>query len=925
MLDRSFPLVPSPIPVLVRRGGLWLTLLLVVASGAGPQQRDEPKAAPENTAVRPPDIKRGARYRPERTALKAPRIEALPLPAVPRSRAIWGATGRDDAGRIYIGVSCYPGPGSSAALLRVNQGGGATVIGNVLAEQRRTIDALPAEGQNKIHSKICQADDGYIYFASLDEQGEKSDGSVGPTWGGHLWRQKPDESNWEHVLAAPEGLIAVATAGRHVYALGYYGHVVYQYDTKTGDRKSVKLGSAGGHVSRNILVDVNEHVYVPRVEEAKRFLPGDRSFSRVGSKVLRSTLVELDTDLKVVQAIPLPDYEPTLDDTSHGITGFATMRDGGVVFTTHTGAFFRIIPTARGPAVVQHLGWFSPMGRSYTGALFAPSGSRYVCGLSRPQGKDFQWVVYDLEIRRAAVRMLDRDSREELRRPGILAYGSNTIDDQGNGYLGGCVARVGEHIPIAWRVRWPEPSPSGGEIATAEGGPYYQFLSRDRMPGVPGVVACYRIGLRESLTVTGAKGASASPAEFRRQAVWGERSIRLLSADSSPGYAVLRRYRKAVTTPSPTPAAGTLEGIDLWLRGRAGTSPEVISLTEGRRLRWEEYQFLAGHAAPSALAALLSEGPMKVGETWDVPQVAIASLIGGVPDPNGTVSVRLDGVTDRPGGEKSAALSVSGRFDNPAGSSAINARAEFVFRPVSDISEPDSPVIKGLGEVRTLTLAQTIQKGVAAAPGAPASVRREVVLERAPADETWAPAMPKKVPEVTPETAWLLYSDPRHRFEISIPHEFSPNRSPTDSPDTVSFSRNRPDGPEILRLNVVPAASAEPAVAAKFWDARWTKERIKPATYPFPETVSGPEWQGLNVSRCDVLLQLPSTRNGPGPQVQFSGYAIRSGENNGILAEAMATPSTAAAFRDEVDKVLQTLRFGQPGANVPITGSSPRP
>ena len=70
---------------------------------------------------------------------------------------------------------------------------------------------------------------------------------------------------WEHLLATPEALIAVAVGDRQVYALGYFGHVLFQFDTATRDVKRIPVGSLGGHVSRNFIADYRDHSYVPRL------------------------------------------------------------------------------------------------------------------------------------------------------------------------------------------------------------------------------------------------------------------------------------------------------------------------------------------------------------------------------------------------------------------------------------------------------------------------------------------------------------------------------------------------------------------------------------------------------------------------------------------------------------------------------------
>ena len=57
----------------------------------------------------------------------------------------------------------------------------------------------------KIHSKIVQGPDGCLYFASMDEEGERTDGSRPPTWGSHLWRLRLSDGGWEHLFSAPKG------------------------------------------------------------------------------------------------------------------------------------------------------------------------------------------------------------------------------------------------------------------------------------------------------------------------------------------------------------------------------------------------------------------------------------------------------------------------------------------------------------------------------------------------------------------------------------------------------------------------------------------------------------------------------------------------------------------------------------------------
>ncbi|KPK81552.1 MAG: hypothetical protein AMJ81_10505, partial [Phycisphaerae bacterium SM23_33] len=206
-----------------------------------------------------------------RQAPAPPRVVPIAIPEFTGAKAIFGATGRDRRGHVWFGVCAYPEKDPSARLFELVPGSGKVIDrGDVVSQLKACGLHRPGEGQAKIHSRIVQAADGCLYFASMDEQGEDQGTGKLPVWGSHLWRLRPPEGKWEHLMAAPEGLIAVAGTGRRIYALGYFGCKLYQYDCATGRRRSVDVEAIGGHVSRNILSDRRDHVYVPRVRRGER-------------------------------------------------------------------------------------------------------------------------------------------------------------------------------------------------------------------------------------------------------------------------------------------------------------------------------------------------------------------------------------------------------------------------------------------------------------------------------------------------------------------------------------------------------------------------------------------------------------------------------------------------------------------------------
>ena len=87
----------------------------------------------------------------------------------------------------------------------------------------------------------------------------------------------------------PEALIAVAVGDRYAYALGYFGHVLFQFDTATRDVKRIPVGSVGGHVSRNFIADYRGHAFVPRLRVDAEPL---------GRRSARVSIVELGSNLE---------------------------------------------------------------------------------------------------------------------------------------------------------------------------------------------------------------------------------------------------------------------------------------------------------------------------------------------------------------------------------------------------------------------------------------------------------------------------------------------------------------------------------------------------------------------------------------------------------------------------------------------------
>jgi hypothetical protein len=399
----------------------------------------------------------GTAYTEVSEAIELELVNEVRLPAVNGRHAIWGASGRDERGHIWFGVSV--GGARSAHLFEYDpETDKAVDRGGVIENLAQSGHSVPGVSQVKIHSKIWQADDGYLYFTSSDEEGEKEDGSQLPRWGSHFWRMDPKSGEWEHLLAAPEGLIAAACSGRYVYLLGYFGHVLYQWDIERDTSRSVIVGAAGGHISRNLVCDRRGHVFVPRVADLGK-IPNAEQFSDERTAITTTrdgrafgaSLVEYDTRLIEIQQRALPGYDPDAGATSHGITAFSYLQDGRIAFATHTGSLFMLSAAAdESPAELRLLGLLDPDKRVYPAGMISVDGKRWLAIATGSSGN--HWIVWDLE--QDVGQAVDVRGMSEISgRGGTLLYGTHTRGDDGSAYLVGRWSSPGGYQPLVVRIR----------------------------------------------------------------------------------------------------------------------------------------------------------------------------------------------------------------------------------------------------------------------------------------------------------------------------------------------------------------------------------------------------------------------------------------------------------------------------------------
>ncbi len=136
-------------PVVKYFGKHWAKLILGLVLLSGCEAESPLEVAEKPTSAKIPPRRESERSLPNRMAThfmeppqdlyQAPKLVEIPVKVFPGAHAIWGATGRDDRGHIWLGVTESGGTQPSAHLLEyIPQLNEVLDRGNVLDQLRRS-------------------------------------------------------------------------------------------------------------------------------------------------------------------------------------------------------------------------------------------------------------------------------------------------------------------------------------------------------------------------------------------------------------------------------------------------------------------------------------------------------------------------------------------------------------------------------------------------------------------------------------------------------------------------------------------------------------------------------------------------------------------------------------------------------------------
>ncbi|WP_395344648.1 hypothetical protein PN836_007755 [Ningiella sp. W23] len=368
---------------------------------------------------------------------KPPLLKQLPLVIDETGEMIWGAATADVDGNLFFAVSSYQQDNNSASLLKYIPDSALTI------PRSDVITQLASEGnldddiiQDRIQGNMAMAEDGYLYFVSMDYKTETREKQS--LYGGRLWRKLPQSTNWDLVLNSDASLATVHTHGQFVYTLGHWGHVLYQYNTQTQRSTNIPVGSVPGHYSRDFLVDASGSIFVPRIEKLQ---DGE----------INAVLVEIDESLGVADFHPLNHYWNGDGFGNHGIVSQTLMENGELYFVTSGGYLYKITQNEVGRNVVHELGLFDTQQTNmYISALYSPDNNSLLVGLGRSKEHDeYRWFIRELNTQTTVSYPI-----VEMPKQSLLLYGAGKNEQGLPLIVGGDKRGTDTYRAVAYEIEY---------------------------------------------------------------------------------------------------------------------------------------------------------------------------------------------------------------------------------------------------------------------------------------------------------------------------------------------------------------------------------------------------------------------------------------------------------------------------------------
>ena len=455
--------------------------------------------------------------------------------------------------------------------------------------------------------------------------------------------------------------------------------------------------------------------------------------------------------------------------------------------------------------------------------------------------------------------------------------------------------------------------------------------------GRPDLIVQYQVGSIETIRRELEKERGAPDRqEIEYRTIYTERPTRVArpgEVDTRRRYDVFRAGGVAQADPR---MAILLRGLDLWYHPRAGTAPELISMTPGRPIRQLEYDTVIGQLYFPRLSAVFSPLPVRKADTWSIPRQAAHVLLGKVPEAG---NYRLEGTLTQvdkgaQGADLTAIIDISGEIALEEGEGAIRARIWFVFQPLTaaaaatpkgltdqparGVSPRDTEIVEARGYISKVQMTRRLalpldEEGRLQEIGTrELQAQRRKVPSLAGSPGVASLLIPEKPPVADEKNSWLLFDDPEGRYHFSHPQEMA-IQTPESNP--LVLHRVRPDGKaDTLLLGAVPK-EADSARDRKWSDPQaFVKDLQQNVARRGEDLIPGPmgwlpeqEWSPLKrkVYRYEVAL-----KKNDSPRHYLDAYLILFASGDHFVLQAMTNRDDHIDFRNQAESLIKTLDLG---------------
>ena len=504
------------------------------------------------------------------------------------------------------------------------------------------------------------------------------------------------------------------------------------------------------------------------------------------------------------------------------------------------------------------------------------------------------------------------------------------------------VAQTQTQAPAPAPASSPAPTPAPTEGSGRRPGDLttrYRFIeqySPTDAPANPQAVAQARVAIRETIKIeTDNPRGAPDRKQVVVQTIYTERPAEV--GGNGVETSAIRRYDAFRLSPEPPGSKPSeprpLEGLTIWYQPQPSENPLVLSLSENRRLRENEYSIISRQVFLPDLAAVLPSLPSRIGDRWRIPRTATRALLGERPQPGAVLTATLKDLQPEPKGPNFVAtIAVTGQATLPSGASALNAQLQFTFAiPSVNTNAPGGGVGPGVGgsgdsslDARgAITELRASQVTTAPLPRSNGRLRqtqtRELILARQ-RDSNAVLTIPNPKPSPTEANSWLTYVEPEKRYHFEHPQTFLPDSLAAGA--SVELIRPRLEGPDAIGIQLQPKTgnaeadrrNIDPEFHRKTLKEIWRQDRqevIEGTAEWLPEA----DWKpaGLRVFRIEAALPIITGRAAAPPRRAYLDYyLILTNRPESFVVTARTIHDPPTDFRKETEAVIKTIRFGPP-------------